>query len=52
MMDIQGHEIYTLECMKELLSKIAEKHLIIEGPPKKLVGNRQVLKLKLSKYLK
>ena len=29
-MDIEGHEIYALEGMKELLSKKAIKHLIIE----------------------
>jgi FkbM family methyltransferase len=41
MMDIEGHEIYALEGMKELLSKKAVKHLIIEVHLKilKEVGN-------------
>jgi FkbM family methyltransferase len=34
MMDIESHEIYALEGMKELLSKKAIKHLIIEVHPK------------------
>jgi FkbM family methyltransferase len=34
MMDIEAHEIYALEGMKELLSKKAVKHLIIEVHPK------------------
>jgi len=34
MMDIEAHEIYALEGMKELLSKKAVKHLIIEIHPK------------------
>ena len=34
MMDIEAHEVYVLEDMKELLSKKAVKHLIIEVHPK------------------
>jgi FkbM family methyltransferase len=34
MMDIEAHEIYALEGMKELLSKKAVKHLIVEVHPK------------------
>ncbi len=34
MTDIEAHEIYALEGMKELLSKKAVKHLIIEVHPK------------------
>jgi hypothetical protein len=34
MMDIEAHEIYALEGMKELPSKKAVKHLIIEVHPK------------------
>jgi hypothetical protein len=37
MMDIEAHEIYALEGMKELLSKKAVKHLIIEVHPKKIL---------------
>jgi hypothetical protein len=42
MMDIEAHEIYALEGMKELLSKKAVKHLIIEVHPKILqeIGKR------------
>jgi hypothetical protein len=36
MMDIEAHEIYALEGMKELLSKKPVKHLIIEVHPKTL----------------
>jgi FkbM family methyltransferase len=34
MMDVEAHEIYALEGMKELLSKKAVKHLIMEVHPK------------------
>jgi FkbM family methyltransferase len=42
MMDVEAHEIYALEGMKELLSKKAVKHLIIEVHPKILqeIGKR------------
>jgi hypothetical protein len=33
-MDIEAHEVYALEGMKELLSKKVVKHLIIEVHPK------------------
>ena len=33
-MDIEAHEIYALEGMKELLSKKPVKHLMIEVHPK------------------
>ena len=36
MMDIEAHEIYALEGMKESLSKKAVDHLIIEVHPKLL----------------
>jgi FkbM family methyltransferase len=44
MMDIEGHEIYALQGMKELLSKKAVKHLIIEVHPKNLqeIGRKDV----------
>ena len=34
MMDIEAHEIYALEGMRELLSNKAVKHLVIEVHPK------------------
>ena len=40
MMDIEAHEIYALEGMKELLSSKAVKHLIIEIH-QKFAANRQ-----------
>ena len=44
MMDIEGHEIYALEGMKELLSRKAVKHLIVEVHPKILeeIGSKDV----------
>ena len=51
MMDIEAYEIYALEGMKELLSKKAVKHLIVEVHPEFLqeIGG---LMLKLFRYLK
>jgi FkbM family methyltransferase len=44
LIDIEGHEIYALEGMRELLSRKAVKHLIIEVHPKILeeIGTKDV----------
>jgi FkbM family methyltransferase len=44
MMDIEGHEIYALEGIKDLLSRKAVKHLIVEVHPRILheIGSKDV----------